>query len=169
MRSVEDRRMLLKIRDGTSPPSLMAASSWRKKDKQGEAEWNAKSPEVITLSPGYLKSLQNKGFPRYSKELINNARLDTVNKAAAGAAGQEIESSIDLLNTLKLTLLHEISHLGLMKWAIDKEEPRCYTWDNAVRLQTCRNAEIFALFIVVSDLIKNHGLRVTASGMIEPI
>ncbi|KAK8136787.1 hypothetical protein PG984_004727 [Apiospora sp. TS-2023a] len=122
MRPVEDGRSILALRDGTSPASFMAVTSSRKKNTPGQAKWNPKSPEVITLSSGYLKGLQDKGFPRYSKELINNARLDTVNKAAARAAGRPIKNSVDLLNTLEMTLLHEVDDMlpifcpGVSQW-----------------------------------------------------
>ncbi|KAK7953482.1 hypothetical protein PG988_014176 [Apiospora saccharicola] len=131
-------------------------------------DWDPKKPEVIVINPQYLRSLQEKGFPRYNDDLINHARLDTARKAAERAAGVEIQASIDLLNTLEITLLHEISHLGTMNWAEDVDDD-CYTWDNAVRLQTCTNAENVALFVVATDLTKNHNLKVTKSGMIEPI
>lgn len=115
MRPVEDGRLLLKIRDSTGLEGLMAATSFRHKDPKGETDpaklWNTKSPDVIIINPACL---QDHGFPLYSKQLVDNARLDTVNKAAARAAGEDIEVSIDLLNTLELTLLHEVGPFALL-------------------------------------------------------
>ncbi|KAK8046311.1 hypothetical protein PG996_014375 [Apiospora saccharicola] len=171
---VLDGRLVLKIRDGTADSRVMAATSAKTEPMEQDPEgnwiddWDPKKPEVIVINPQYLRSLQEKGFPRYNDDLINHARLDTARKAAERAAGVEIQASIDLLNTLEITLLHEISHLGTMNWAEDVDDD-CYTWDNAVRLQTCTNAENVALFVVATDLTKNHNLKVTKSGMIEPI
>ncbi|EEU39654.1 uncharacterized protein NECHADRAFT_82052 [Fusarium vanettenii 77-13-4] len=70
-------------------------------------------------------------------------------------------TQIDLLDRLESSMLHELTHTTAGRLADDIELPNSYGWENCRRLQTHRNAALFALAV---ELINQYHYDVNAAG-----
>ncbi|KAI8718087.1 hypothetical protein NCS52_00886700 [Fusarium sp. LHS14.1] len=168
-RGVEDNSDILELFDPWKPAIAVTCTV-----PPNDKKWDPDAPEVIAFNSRklYLTAALD-GFPG------NDVALGGVkiNQASVQAAAKPRMlrwlfthnwwferlrvTQIDLLDRLESTMLHELTHATVGRLTTDLQAPNSYGWENCRRIQSHRNAALFALAV---ELINHYHYDVDAAG-----
>ncbi|KAK7998511.1 hypothetical protein PG991_014990 [Apiospora marii] len=76
---------------------------------------------------------------------------------------------VDILKTLDINMIHELSHLVACGDAIDVRGDDSYGWDNALAIRQTDNSETLTFFVIIDQLNRHYNLDVDDNGKIVKI